>query len=335
MKEFTNKNVQKEKNLMVRKIAIFFVILMVAVGLKLWEKQLTEEVNSEMTDLNTLIISTEENEDKKGYLDIQSIPYQFAVADGVEESYYIVTDGEYLYIAYMDKEDFEKLNHEEITETPVRVEGITKKIPEEIKEIAIEVYNEGLEEEYQIKSDEDFYKYFGDIYLNLAVTENSDVMMIRCFFYLILIIGTIGFLVSLWNYIHFGRTIEKMDSDLLRELDEEMNHPEAFYYEKTHMYLTEHYIVNFDGHFVVIPYKDVVWMYPYEQRTNGIKTTQAIKVMTNEGKTYTIATISTVTKAQKAVYDEIWNTIVSKNSDIKLGYTKENIAEMKERFKKK
>ena len=76
-------------------------------------------------------------------------------------------------------------------------------------------------------------------------------------------------------------------------------------------------------------------MYSYEQRTNGIKTSQAIRVMNNEGKTYTIATITAMTKAQKAVYDEIWNTIISKNSNIKLGYTKENIKEMKERFKKK
>lgn len=335
MKKFTNKNVQKEKNLMVRKIAIFFVIIMIAIGLKVWENQMSEKVNSEMTDLDSLIVSIEENEDKKAYLDIKSKPFQFAVADGVTESYYIVTDGEYLYIAYMDQEDFEKLNHDEIEQTPVRVEGITKKIPDEIKDIAIEVYNEGLEEEDKIKTDEDFYKYFGDIYLNMSVTENSDVMMVRGFFFIVLIFGVIGFIVSVWNYISFGKTMEKMDNGLLSDLDEEMNHPDAFYYEKTHLYLTNHYIVNFNGKFVAINYQDIVWMYPYEQRTNGIKTTQAIKVMNNEGKTYTIATVSAVTKAQKAVYDEIWNTIVSKNSNIKLGYTKENINEMKERFKKK
>ena len=37
---------------------------------------------------------------------------------------------------------------------------------------------------------------------------------------------------------------------------------------------------------------------------------------------------------EKEVYDEIWNTILSKNGNITVGYTKENRKEMKERFKK-
>ena len=34
--------------------------------------------------------------------------------------------------------------------------------------------------------------------------------------------------------------------------------------------------------------------------------------------------LSSVTKEKKEVYDEIWNTIASKNTNILLGYTKEN-----------
>lgn len=335
MKKFTNKNVQKEKNSMVRNIAIFFIIIILSFGLKIWEDEIKQKEDSEITDLNTLILSQEENEDKKGYLDVKNIPYQFAVSDGVDGSYYIVTDGEFLYIAYMDNAEFEKLNHEEIKETPVRIEGITKEIPDEIKNIAIEVYNEGMEDENKIKNDQEFYSYFGNIYLNMTVSESSNVIMVRLIFFILLFVGVIGFISALWRYITFGRTIEKMDNSLISDLDDEMNNPEAFYYEKTHMYLTNKYIINFNGRFNVIDYKDIVWMYPYEQRTNGIKTSQAIKVMNNEGKTYTIATITAVTKAQKAVYDEIWNTIISKNSNIKLGYTKENISEMKDRFNKK
>lgn len=335
MKKFTNKNIQREKNLMIRNIVIFFAIIIIAFGFKLWENQINEKVNSEITDLDSLIVSKEENVDKKAYLDIKAIPYQFAVADGVDESYYIVTDGEYLYIAYMSNEDFEKLNYEEIEETPVRVEGITAEIPAEIKQLAMDAYNEGIEEEYQIKSDEDFYSYFGDIYLNMTISESSSVIMVRCLFILFLFIGVICFIAAFFRYISFGKNIEKMDSTLVNSLDEEMNNPNAFYYAKAHLYLTDNYIINFNGKFVVIDYKDIVWMYAYEQRTNGIKTSQAIKVMNNEGKTYTIATIAGITKAQKEVYDEIWNTIISKNESITLGYTKENIKEMRERFKKK
>ena len=55
MKKFTNKNVQKEKNSMIRNIAIFFVIIILAFGLKLWENEIKQKEDSEITDLNTLI----------------------------------------------------------------------------------------------------------------------------------------------------------------------------------------------------------------------------------------------------------------------------------------
>lgn len=335
MKKFTNKNIQKEKELMLRKVIIFFLVIIISFGFKLWENKINEKANLEITDLNSLIISKEENEDKKAYLDINAVPYQFAVSEGIDESYYMVTDGEYLYIAYMSNEDFEKLNNEEIETTPVRIEGITAEIPEEIKNIAIEVYNEGLEEENQIKDNETFTSYFGNIYLNVSNSENTSALIVKCVFIIVFALGAIGFIGALHNYISFEKNIEKMDSSLINSLDEEMNNPNAFYYEKTHVYLTDNYIINFNGKFIVIDYKDIVWMYPYEQRTNGIKTAQAIKIMNNEGKTYTIATIQGITKAQKEVYNEIWNTIISKNGSITLGYTKENIKEMKEKFKKK
>ncbi len=334
MKKFTNKNVQKEKGAMIRNIVIFFAIMVVAFAFKVWENQINEKVNADMTDLNTLIVSEEENVDKKAYLNIASVPYQFAVADGIDESYYIVTDGEYLYIAYMDNDDFEKLNQEEIADSPVRVEGITAQIPDEIKQIAIEAYNEGIEEEYQITDDASFYSYFGNIYLDMSISENATATMAKYVFIILLVIGAIGLLVTLYRYFTFEKNLGKMDPDVVNSLDDEMNSPNAFYYEKAHMYLTDHYIITFQGKMTVIAYQDIVWMYAYEQRTNGIKTSQAIKVMTNEGKTYTIATIAGITKAQKEVYDEIWNTILSKNGNITVGYTKENRKEMKERFKK-
>ena len=116
----------------------------------------------------------------------------------------------------------------------------------------------------------------------------------------------------------------KMDEDLIEKLDNEMNDADAFYYEKTHLYLTKNYIINFQGRFKVIEYRDVIWMYAMNYRTNGIKTSQSINIMDVKGKVTSIATINIVTKEKKEIYDEIWNTIASKNKNILLGYTKEN-----------
>ena len=116
----------------------------------------------------------------------------------------------------------------------------------------------------------------------------------------------------------------KMDEDLIEKLDNEMNDTDAFYYKKTHLYLTKNYIINFQGRFKVIEYRDVIWMYAMNYRTNGIKTSQSINIMDVKGKVTSIATINIVTKEKKEIYDEIWNTIASKNTNILLGYTKEN-----------
>lgn len=334
MLKFTNKNMKKEIRNMRKKLIIFILVIVIAFGFKIWEDSTIEEVNNNITDLNSIIISSEDKTDKKAYINLNMIPYQFAVSDDTENSFFIVADDQYLYIAYMSPSDFERLNNEDIVNNPVRIEGITETTTEQIKELAIDTYNEGLEEDEQISIDE-FNNYFGSVYLNMTIEGNSNANILLCLFILFLLFGVIGTISSLIQLISFKKKTSKMDSDLIEELDNEMNDEKSFYYEKIHLYLTDKHIINFDGKFTVIDYKDIVWMYPFEQRTNGIKTSQAIKVMTEDGKTYTIATIDVVSKAKKEIYNEIWNTIISKNNKMLLGYTKENIQEMKEKKKNK
>lgn len=334
MSKFTNKNMKKEIRNMRKKLIVFILVIVIAFGFKIWEDSTIEEVNNNITDLNSIIISSEDKTDKKAYINLNMIPYQFAVSDDTENSFFIVADDQYLYIAYMSPSDFERLNNEDIVNNPVRIEGITETTTEQIKELAIDTYNEGLEEDEQISIDE-FNNYFGSVYLNMTIEGNSNANILLCLFILFLLFGVIGTISSLIQLISFKKKTSKMDSDLIEELDNEMNDEKSFYYEKIHLYLTDKHIINFDGKFTVIDYKDIVWMYPFEQRTNGIKTSQAIKVMTEDGKTYTIATIDVVSKAKKEIYNEIWNTIISKNNKMLLGYTKENIQEMKEKKKNK
>lgn len=334
MKKFTNKNIEKENKSMKRKIIIFILLIIVSFGFSFWKQTINEKLNEEITDLNSIIISSQDKTDKKAYINLNVIPYKFAISDETQNSFYIVSDEQYLYVAYMGPEDFNRLNNEDIKNNPVRIEGITQTTSEEVKKLAIDAYNAGLEEQEQISIDE-FNNYFGSVYLNMTVEGNSTSGILTGLFILFFLFGIIGLILSIHQYRSFKKGINKMDLDKIEELDSEMNDEKAFYYEKVHLYLTEKYLINFDGRFIVIDYKDIVWMYPYEQRTNGIKTTQAIKVMTEQGKTYTIASISVTSKAKKEIYNEIWNTIASKNKIMLLGYTKENIKEMKDRKKNK
>ena len=230
-----------------------------------------------------------------------------------------------MYVAYMPTSTFNSLNREDITENPGKIEGMTKPATREIKEFAVEAYNDAIEDENYKITVADYDNYFGSVYLDASEDALSDVgslQMTGCM--ICLIIGLASLLIGIIKKVHFNISVKKMDEDLIEKLDNEMNDADAFYYEKTHLYLTKNYIINFQGRFKVIEYRDVIWMYAMNYRTNGIKTSQSINIMDVKGKVTSIATINIVTKEKKEIYDEIWNTIASKNKNILLGYTKEN-----------
>ena len=334
MNKFTNKNIKKENKSMIKRMIIFILILIVSFGVGAWEQKKIKDINDNITDLNSIIISDQDKTDKKTYVDINMIPYKFAVSNETTKSFYIVADENYLYIAYMAPSDFQKLNNKEIETAPVRIEGITKTTSEEIKKLAVDAYNKGLEKEKQITLGE-FNSYFGSVYLDMTTNITTETALMTCAYVVLALVGTLGTLTMIIKIISLKSRISKIGTELIEELDNEMNDENAFYYEKLHLYLTNKYIINFSGKFIASKYSDVIWMYPYEQRTNGIKTCQAIKIMTENGKVHTIATIDAVTKAKKEMYNEIWNTIASKNDKMLLGYTKENRDEIKARKKNK
>ena len=292
-----------------------------------------ENANANITDLNSIIISTEDKENKKSYINANTIPYQFAVYDDTTDSYYIVADENYLYIVYMSTADFYKLNTEDIETNPIRIEGITKVTTDDVKQLAIESYNELLSNEEDKLTIEDFNDYFGSVYLDMTSSDTQIAFIPFCIFVILLIIGLVILILSIIELFNFKKSINKMDDIEISDLDKELNDKESFYYDKANLYLTKSYIINFNLKFKIIKYEDILWMYPYEQRTNGIKTSQSIKVVTNDGKTHTIATIDIVTKKKKEIFTEIWNTIANKNKNMLLGYTKENIKIMKNKLK--
>lgn len=335
MEKFTNTNIIKEGKRLKRNVLLCVLLLVIAVGLAYWAYQITEGAHKNVKTLNEIIVSEDENKENKiATLNVQGQPYQFAVQEGNEDSYYILIDDKYMYIAYLSPYMYNYLNVETITKEPLQIEGTTKLISREIKKLALEAYNEGVDEDKKLTM-ADFNSYFGEVYLDATATGDDDIAFFQEFgFFLCLAGGIIGLCICGIQKIRFNRSIKKMDEDLIYKLDNEMDASSAFYYEKIHLYLTDNYIINFGGGFKVIEYKDIIWMYSMVYRTNGIKTNQSIKVMTKNGKTHEIAVVSMVTKAKKEIYNEIWNTIVSKNNSIVLGFTKEAKQQAKELIEK-
>ena len=171
--EAFKKSNKKNSTLLIVGICLLVVtILLIYLGVKNENKPLPDPEN-----LGSLVANKMFDEDKYVYLDVAIKPYLFAVyeTDGKEDDakYYLVMDKDnYLYILYMKEDKYNELNVDSIKESPIRVYGITKRIPNDIKDLAISSYNELMEDEYLTK--DNFKDYVGLLYLDTKSEVNDS-----------------------------------------------------------------------------------------------------------------------------------------------------------------
>lgn len=293
--KFTNKMVEKERKKKKVYLIIGVLLLVISVIFLNFDTDKEKDVKK-INSVHDVIVSNEGNKaNKNAYIDINTVPYKFAVTSDTTDAYYFVSDDKYMYVIYMGETRFNALDKENIKEVPIHIEGVTKKVPNDVKKIAIKVYNRSLEEEKLTLAD--FDNYFGSVYLDTTISNSSSGA--GDLFVLFGIFGTIFIIVYLIINFRFKKGIKRLTDNEIMKIDSEMNASDAFYYEKAHLYLTDNYIINFSGSFKAINYADIVWMYPFVMRTNGIKTSQSIIVVTNDGKKHNIANIDIITKKKE------------------------------------
>ena len=329
MKEFENKTIEKtyQKIQMVLYVGLFILFI----GVILFGYSIYKADSVTKTPMYELIANNQE-ENLYGYIDIDSEPYEFAYYEDDPNHVYFVTDENRIYIAQMSSETYEKIKN---ATYPIRVEGSTVFADDSLKEVAIESYNEIMEEEEYMLSLEDFDSVFGSIYLNLETTPltTNDIILVVGF--MLGIIGLIVVIVGVFQQVRYKKQLKKLSLEEKIKIQKELqDEKKSFYYEKAQVYLTENYILNLAHVFEAIPYKDVLWIYPYELRYYGFKTAQSIYLITKDGKKHIIASMSVVTKSSKEAMEEIYQTILKKNPKILNGFTKENRQKIKELTKK-
>lgn len=326
MKRFTNVNIVKER----KSIKIIFIIslffLVSSVCFFYWAYKIDIKNDIEYVDLEHLI---NKNDSKKHYVFLNAYPkfYQFAKYNGIDKSFYIVYNEDNFYVAYMKNSEAKKLKSN--SDKKINLFGVSKIPTNDIKKLAVDYYNKYYDNKERKITLEEYDVIFGNVYIDTTdYISNSIIQTILGI--VSLVVFAIIFIYSIIKKIKYSKSLKNISDSTIYKIDKEMNDKDAFYYKRTKLYLTDNYIVNFSGKFSINEYKDIYWLYPYEFRYNGVKTNQAIKFMTKEGKTYTVASLDPYSKKSKEIYNEIWDTIVSKNDSMLLGYTKENIKKSKE-----
>ena len=212
----------------------------------------------------------------------------------------------------------------------VRISGITKKIENDIKELAITAYNEELEEEYLTL--DNFDEYVGPILLDTTIRiDDSMIYYILSLVSFTLFIGV--FLVWLMIEIKNRKVLKKYSKEDLEKIGMQIysltNNP----YQEMKLYLTKSNLVDLSNGIVILKYEDLTWAYPYEYRYNGLLVNKVIKVITNNNESYEIANTKLIKQDKDKKIEDILNILKKKNSNIKTGYTKETKKEVKENFK--
>ena len=139
-------------------ISAFFGSLLIS-GLDRINKSRNSEYH-----LNTLIKKNIDKDGKKTYLKIKSISAKIAT-NKKNNGYYIVSDDKYNYIVLLTDKKANELMNMDLEKNPVKIYGISKEINNDLKKIVIEKYNNGFDEKDKITIEE-YYSYFGDVYLD-------------------------------------------------------------------------------------------------------------------------------------------------------------------------
>ncbi|MBR3660397.1 MAG: hypothetical protein IKN63_00645 [Bacilli bacterium] len=327
---FSNTNKRNKILLICGLILLVLTILLIYLGIENEKKPMPE-----LTSLNNFISEGNNKENVYTYADINVKPYLFAVyeTDGVEEEakYYLGMDKEnHLYILYMKEDKYNELNVDTIEDTPIRVTGLTKLISEDIKEIAIESYNELMEDEYLTK--DNFIDYVGSVYLDMnSPINDSSLYYLGAFllgFFGLLII-TIYIVIIIKN----KRTFKNIKEIELANIDAELSGMESSEYANMKFYLLKDYVVDMGNNVIILRYNDILWAYPYEQRYNGLLINKCIKLTDINNKKYDVASTKLLNKKKDEVLQEILQKLKEKNKDIIIGFNKENKKQVKEKIK--
>ena len=312
-------------------ICIFLIIVSAVIA--------TERIDAEKPNATDLAengaIGTES--EKYSYLQIDGLTDPIAIYNEDEKCYIAINNNEW-YIVKLSSTDLEELKdiqaytYGEIENKPasVTVYGITEEVPDKVKEIAIDFYNEGLEEEQKITIDQ-FENYFGSVLLNTMrdpvdlTIETIIGMLSGITLFVAIIIQVTNKLVRMKVFKYLRKN--DYEKELKKQLDD--NIEETFFNEK--LIITKDFIIDTtNGNFVAVKFSDIKWVYTHRLKYYGVVSiSNSIIIILNDGKTQLqcLDTKGKISDEFEKVFEKICEKVP--NDSLK-GYTSENIAEFKE-----
>ncbi len=328
-KEIILKELKKGKSFLCLGIFLIVISFIMFIGFY-FEGQ--EKLNN-LYDLKDVRVS-----DVYAKIDAQVMTDYFATNDynGIEHKTYFIWDEENIYIVDLNEKTRVALepiynysySNDENIEKPnsILIKGMTKKIPEDLKKIAIDSLNTFIGRE--VVNSTNFNQTFGIVYLDTFVTPIIAIRSDMLFCLPILIIGL--FLVGF--YFNKRRKTKKCIHQLgsvWEEVQREIENDDTIYYKSFKLYFTRNYIVCTLNGLEVYPYKEIIWLYSSTHTTTNFSTLKSIFIKTKDKKTHKLLSLYIVRKS-KNMFDEIYDAILKHTPNALEGYTSENKEKVQE-----
>lgn len=322
MKNIKSQKIKTAVSLINRYLLVAIVLLLLAIPFYVWAYMIETQEEETPVNFTDQVASGQITSGEYVELKVTETPSVFAEYDSSKTSdkYYFVWSDNYLNVAFLDYDTYEKLNQEDINENPIMIRGITKSLPNDVVELAISGYNEMVGEEFLTVTN--YQSYLSTLYIDTtADIHNSTVQVL--FGVLFTVVGII-FLIM---FITYRRKFQKMwkhySEREWNRIFTELEQDDVKVYKKSRLYLTEHYIVGLNHGLTVVPYDDLAWVYPYQLKQYGITTSRSLILWTKKKERYTVASLEGIMKS-KAMMEEVMDFIVNKNPALLVGFTNEN-----------
>lgn len=325
------KNIKGHKSMLVIGIILFVVFM--GLGLLIY----SDEVNAEY---EVLTKNTSENVYAKLNVSLLDSAFATETLDGKEKDYYIAFDeNDNPFIIVLDKsglESLRKIQEYTLSETeiekpnPVMVYGNVLKSDTEVFKYLQEFLKDEDGNTYTI---DELKSVVGENYLDTTWDNKEEGIFALILFGVFSLSGLILIIVYFVRNKKSKKILEEYGREL-EKIEEDVNSGKGIHNKKCKVYLTDKYLLSYAGGVKLIELNDIVWVYPFITKQNGITTSKSIYVVTNNGKSNVVAVVNTWGKKNKAFFEELYQDIINKVPNVLVGYSKENMEKAKELYKK-
>ncbi|MCL2859286.1 MAG: hypothetical protein FWF46_01680 [Oscillospiraceae bacterium] len=259
------------------------------------------------------------------YIDV--VKKQFKFIEGDYISLYFVWDKNgKLYLVDLLPSLAKKLESATV-DNPIRIIGTTKKITNEDRDEAIKIYNSYKNLDMEALTVNNFSDNVGNVYIYTKEKLTNE--MVFYFIAGIFIAFAIPFAIAIiFIENKIKRTLKNLSPEEADLISVEVENEGTIIYEKVNVFLTENYVISLGKSIDITKYSDIVWVYHTDLRQSGVLSNRYINIITNEFKDRSIPIVPY--GKSRNVHLEIMDIIAGKNSNILVGYTKENVETMKE-----